>query len=261
MDDQIILAHLTGKHTIGVYPLLPGDICWFVAADFDETGWRDDVSAFSETCRKAGLPVAIERSRSGNGAHAWFFFAAPIAAYLARQVVSFLLTETMSRRHELSLQSYDRLFPSQDTLPRGGFGNLIALPFQRQPRQARNSLFLDDKLEPFGWEEQWRFLASVPLLAADQVKKISDEASRSDRVLGVRPPEAEEEDLLPQARRVRDASLPIAVPLPLEIPAILAEQIVVTKAGLPSALITRLKRLAAFQNPEFYKRQHRSCPE
>jgi superfamily II DNA or RNA helicase len=250
-----LLGHLTGKHTIGVYPLLPGDTCWFVAADFDEAGWKYDVSAFSETCRKDGLPVAIERSRSGNGAHAWFFFAEPTPACHARQMVSFLLTETMSRRHELSLQSYDRLFPSQDTLPRGGFGNLIALPFQHQPRQKGNSLFLDDSLEPFGWEEQWRFLASVPLLAADQVRKIADEASRSGRVLGVRAPESEDEDLLPPARKGRDGAPPITVPLPPEIPAILAEQIAVVKAGLPSALVSRLKRLAAFQNPEFYKRQ------
>ena len=255
VDDQIMLGHLTGKHTIGVYPLLPGDTCWFVAADFDDTGWKDDVSAFSETCRKAGLSVALERSRSGNGAHAWFFFAEPIPACHARQMASFLLTETMSRRHELSLQSYDRLFPSQDTLPRGGFGNLIALPFQHQPRQKGNSLFLDDNLEPFDREEQWRFLASVPLLAADQVRKIADEASRSGRVLGVRAPESEDEDLLPPARKGRDGAPPIAVPLPPEIQAILAEQVVVVKAGLPSALISRLKRLAAFQNPEFYKRQ------
>jgi superfamily II DNA or RNA helicase len=255
LDDQAILGHLMGKHIIGAYPLLPGDTCWFVAADFDEAGWKDDVSAFSETCRKEGLSVAIERSRSGNGAHAWFFFTEPIPASYARQMVSFLLTETMSGRHELSLQSYDRLFPSQDTLPRGGFGNLIALPFQRKPRQAGNSLFLDGDLEPFGWHEQWRFLASVPLLAADEVKKIANEASRSGRVLGVRAPESEDEELLAPARKSRDVSLLIAGSLPPEVPAIFAEQIIVEKAGLPSALINRLKRLAAFQNPEFYKRQ------
>ena len=119
-------------------------------------------------------------------------------------MVSFLLTETMSRRHELSLQSYDRLFPSQDTLPRGGFGNLIALPFQRRPRQAGNSLFLDDTLEAFDWEGQWRFLASAPRLPAQLVIDLAEEAARSNRVLGVRPPEYEDEALPGPARKSRD---------------------------------------------------------
>src|SRR5208283_1836804 len=217
--------------------------------------WKDDVLAFSETCRNVGLPVAIERSRSGNGAHAWFFFAEPLSVCHARRMVSFLLTETMSRRHELSLQSYDRLFPSQDTLPRGGFGNLIALPFQRGPRQAGNSLFLDDALEPFDWEGQWRFLASVPRLTAHLVIDLAEEAARTNRVLGVRPPEPEDEDLPGVACKARDGGAPIAVPLPPEIPVVLAQQLLIEKAGLPSALVSRLKRLAAFQNPEFYKRQ------
>jgi hypothetical protein len=89
LDDQAVLGHLVGKHTVGVYPLLPDDTCWFVAADFDEAAWKDDVLAFSETCRNVGLPVAVERSRSGNGAHAWFFFAEPISACHARRMVSF----------------------------------------------------------------------------------------------------------------------------------------------------------------------------
>ena len=255
VDDQVVLGHLIGKHTIGVYPLLPDDTCWFVAADFDEAAWKDDVLAFSETCRNAGLSVAIERSRSGNGAHAWFFFAEPISACHARRMASFLLTETMSRRHELSLQSYDRLFPSQDTLARGGFGNLIALPFQRRPRQAGNSLFLDDALEPFDWEGQWRFLASVPRLPAQLVIDLAEEASRTNRVLGVRPPESEDEELPGPGRKSQAGGAPIAVPLPPEIPAVFAQQLLVEKAGLPSALVSRLKRLAAFQNPEFYKRE------
>jgi len=255
LDDQAVLGHLVGKHTVGVYPLLPDDTCWFVAADFDEAAWKDDVLAFSETCRNAGLPVAVERSRSGNGAHAWFFFAEPISACHARRMVSFLLTETMSRRHELSLQSYDRLFPSQDTLPRGGFGNLIALPFQRRPRQAGNSLFLDDTLEAFDWEGQWRFLASVPRLPAQLVIDLAEEASRTNRVLGVRPPESEDEELPGPGRKSQAGGAPIAVPLPPEIPAVFAQQLLVEKAGLPSALVSRLKRLAAFQNPEFYKRE------
>ena len=128
----MVLDHLQGRHVIGVYPLLEDDTCWLLAADFDQESWADDVSAFVETCRAVGLPAAIERSRSGNGAHVWFFFTAPAAAATARRMGCYLVTETMSRRHQLAMASYDRLFPNQDTLPRGGFGNLIALPLQHE---------------------------------------------------------------------------------------------------------------------------------
>lgn len=255
VDDQVVLNHLKGKHTIGVYPLLANDTCWFVAADFDEASWKDDVLAFADTCRAMSLPVAIERSRSGNGAHAWFFFVEPISANHARRMVSFILTETMSRRHELSMQSYDRLFPSQDTLPKGGFGNLIALPFQREPRQVGNSLFLDENLEPFSWQGQWQFLASVPRLTARSVIDLAEEATRTNRVLGVSMPVAEDEDPPTRASKKEKSALQLAVVLPAEIRAVMDQQLRLEKAGLPQALIGRLKRLAAFQNPEFYKRE------
>jgi hypothetical protein len=146
VDDGAVLGHLQGRHVMGVYPLLEDETCWFLAVDFDKEAWNDDVLAFLATCRQTGLPAAVERSRSGNGAHVWFFFVEPIAAVAARRMGCHLITETMSRRHELSMDSYDRLFPSQDTMPRGGFGNLIALPLQRDPRQQGNTLFLNEQL-------------------------------------------------------------------------------------------------------------------
>jgi hypothetical protein len=121
VDEQLIVEHLQGRHVMGVYPLLEDETCWFLAVDFDKRSWQEDVTAFAETCRSARIPVAIERSRSGNGAHAWFFFAAPVSANIARRMGCYLITETMNRRHELSMGSYDRLFPNQDTMPRGGF--------------------------------------------------------------------------------------------------------------------------------------------
>lgn len=165
MSDATIVAHLKGRHVMGVYPMLPDDTCWFLAVDFDETTWKEDVGAFVETCRQVGLRPAVERSRSGNGAHVWFFFAAPVAAATARTMGSYLITETMSRRHELGLGSYDRLFPNQDTMPRGGFGNLIALPLQHEPRRQGNTVFLDDNLNPLPNDAQWAFLASVQRIA------------------------------------------------------------------------------------------------
>ena len=129
-----ILDHLQGRHVIGAYPMLTNETCWFLAADFDKSFWRDDVLAFTETCRRIGLSYAIERSRSGNGAHVWFFFSEPIAAATARKLGSYLITETMARRHQLSMASYDRLFPNQDTLPHGGFGKQSPIAKRRFKR-------------------------------------------------------------------------------------------------------------------------------
>jgi len=112
VEDRVVLDHLQGRHVIGVYPLLPDETCWFLAIDLDKASWGEDVSALRETCRALGLPVAVERSRSGTGAHVWFFFAAPVFASAARKLGCHLITETMSRRHELSMASYDRLFPN-----------------------------------------------------------------------------------------------------------------------------------------------------
>ena len=161
VDDAAVVAHLKGQHVMGVYAMLDDETCWFLAIDFDKSTWEEDVRAVAGTARRIGLPVVIERSRSGNGAHVWFFFSAPVAATTARKMGCHLITETMARRHELSMDSYDRLFPSQDTMPRGGFGNLIALPLQHGPRQEGNSVFLDDNLVAFPDEQQWAFLASV----------------------------------------------------------------------------------------------------
>jgi len=239
-----------------VYPILPDETCWFLAADFDKKTWQEDVTAFVETCNKHGVPVAIERSRSGNGAHAWFFFASPVPAAAARKLGCFLITETMARRHQLSMDSYDRLFPNQDTMPKGGFGNLIALPLQRHARDAGNTVFVDAAFNP--WPDQWAFLATVSRLDATFVQALADEASRLGRVIGVRISDTmDEDDRTPwtQPPSGRPRKIVMAEPLPPKVKAVLSQRLFIEKAGLPSPLLNQLKRLAAFQNPEFYKKQ------
>ena len=120
VSDRVILDHLRGRHVAGVYPLLADETCWFLAADFDKAEWQSDVAAFRDACADVGLPVAVERSRSGNGAHAWFFFDAPVSAAVARRMGCSLITRAMSRRPGLDMTSYDRLFPNQDTMTAGG---------------------------------------------------------------------------------------------------------------------------------------------
>jgi len=160
VTDDVIRQHLAGKKTIGIYPLLLDETCWLLAADFDKKTWQEDSLAFLATCKGARVPAYLERSRSGNGGHVWIFFEAPIPAVLARKMGCALLTQTMERRHHLGLDSYDRFFPNQDTLPKGGFGNLIALPLQWMSRQNGNSLFVDDDLHQY--PDQWQFVALNP---------------------------------------------------------------------------------------------------
>src|SRR2546422_7712764 len=255
VEDRVILDHLQGRHVVGVYPLLTDETCWFLAADFDKASWTDDVAAFMETCRMAGLPAAVERSRSGNGAHVWFFFSAQVAATTARKMGCYIVTETMARRHQLSMAPYDRLFPNQDTLPRGGFGNLIALPLQHGPRQTGNTVFLDEHLVPHA--DQWRFLAEHPRIKASAVDDIAREAARKGMVVGVRLSDTADSDTTAPWNRLPSGEprARFSAPPPPEVHAVLAQRLFVAKAGLAPTHLNQIKRLAAFQNPEFYKKQ------
>jgi hypothetical protein len=240
---------------MGVYPLLEDETCWFLAVDFDKRSWQEDVTAFAETCRFARIPVAIERSRSEHGAHAWLFFAAPISANIARRMGCYLITETMNRRHELSMESYDRLFPNQDTMPRGGFGNLIALPLQHEARQQGNSVFVGEGFKPFA--DQWAYLASIQRVRPIDAELVVKEATRTGQVIGLRIADADDEEPAPWARLTsgRIHVKAVAGPLPPDVKAVLAQRLYVEKTGLSPPLLDQLKRLAAFQNPEFYKKQ------
>ena len=182
---------------MGVYAMLLDETCFFLAVDFDGENWRQDVGAFTETCRLLDVPAALERSRSGNGGHVWFFFDEALPASLARKMGSYLLTETMERRPEIGLDSYDRLFPNQDTLPKGGFGNLIALPLQKQPRQRDNSIFLDEKLVPYA--DQWAYLASLKHIKRARVEALVGDAEAKGRIIGVRAVAPDENDDSPWA--------------------------------------------------------------
>ena len=258
--DRVMLDHLRGRHVAGVYPMLPDETCRFLAVDFDKGGWRRGVAAFRGACAAAGLPVAVERSCSGHGAHAWFFFDAPVSAAAVRRMGCHLITRAMSRRHGLGMSSYDRLFPNQDTMPRGGFGNLIALPLQREPRAGGNTVFVDDGFRPF--PDQWAYLAGVRRIPASTVERIAAKALRDGQVLGVRSSGMEGEDgtaepwlLAPSRGSTPPAAPTVEEPVPARVEATLAQRLFIDKAGLPSPVLDALERLAAFRNPEFYRRQ------
>lgn len=265
-SEDIIEKHLRGGDTragdfvAGVYPLLQDETCWFLAADFDKESWADDARVLLDTCHAKGIAAALERSRSGNGGHVWIFFSEPVPARTARQMGSALITETMEKRPEIGFTSYDRFFPNQDTMPHGGFGNLIALPLQRKARESGNSVFVDKDLRPY--DDQWAYLSSLPRLSADMAFRIADEAELSGRVLGVRMPvddeHADEPWKMSPSRRSTPRRIEAAIPKSIRI--VVADQVYIDRAELPPALIAQLIRLAAFQNPEFYRAQAMRLP-
>jgi hypothetical protein len=256
VTDAVIENHLLGRETVGVYPLLLDQTCWFLAVDFDKKTWEYDSQAFLEACRDLSVPAALERSRSGRGGHIWIFFDRALPAITARKLGCVILTRTMERRHQLGLDSYDRFFPNQDTMPKGGLGNLIALPLQFVPRKSGNSVIIDSNFHPY--PDQWQFLATIRRLPADAAEEIIAVAQRKGDLIGVRISIADDEDAqdpwtLPPSRKQRER--PIQGPLPRSVQIVRANLVYVEKKDVPPAMLNRLLRLAAFQNPEFYKTQ------
>lgn len=245
LDEVAVRDHLTGKHTIGTYAIRQDNTCVFLAADFDGAGWRDDIRAYRDAAREMGFVVAVERSRSGEGGHAWIFFGEPVPALMARRLGTLIVAKASAMHPAMSLASYDRFFPNQDTLPAGGFGNLIALPLQAKAREAGNSVFLDDDFTPH--PDQWDFLAGVTKMGREQLEDLLEQALPADcgetdlifedRALDTIPAALRKGDFTGTTLAVRNAQL--------EIPT----------AGLPTSLIAALKRLATMANPVFFEKQ------
>jgi superfamily II DNA or RNA helicase len=242
LTDQIVREHLSGTKTIGAFPLLKDNTCWFMACDFDKEGWRLDAVAYLEVCGRYGVQAYLERSRSGNGGHVWIFFSSPVSAVSARQIGMRFLRETMDVRGDLDLGSYDRFFPNQDFVPRGGFGNLIALPLQKKCRPLGNTEFLDvstTELRP--WPDQWAFLNRIQKVAPD----------RLEALLEVVPPV----NIGPGRAESSPAAVRAKYPPPERIRSEFWSSLSIQKSGIPPWLLSKLKHLASMHNPEFYKMQ------
>lgn len=252
LDDKAIYSHLSGKDTlcrdvIGIYPMLPDETTNILVLDFDDGDWQKDSAAVREICNEHGIPCCVERSRSGAGAHLWIFFETPIKAAMARKLGSGLLTEAMEKRHEIKFSSYDRMFPNQDTMPSGGFGNLIALPLQKQAVLRGNSVFVDESYKPY--PDQWEYLSCVRKLSEEDVTcQINDLCKKSE--LG----ELYSEEITekPWEIKIADVSEPC---FPDKLNIIISNMIYIPKDSITQNGLNRIKRLASFKNPDFYKAQ------
>lgn len=255
LTTQDMYRHLEGKDeyccdVVGLYAIMQDNNCAFLCADFDDKnckyGYKEDVLAFVGVCREWLIPYAIERSRSGNGAHVWIFFEAPLPASKARRLGNAILTEAMTHNGQMSFNSYDRFFPNQDYLPEGGFGNLVALPLQGQARRKQNSVFVDNDF--LVYKDQWAFLYNL--------KKIQE--STIDQLLRLHY----QEEL--GKLSMSSESKPWVTPLPqnitqedfhAKVEIIKADKLYIPLKAVSAKVLNHLKRIAAFKNPEFYSKQ------
>lgn len=243
LTNEAIMAHLNGNKFLGIYPILENDMCYFLVLDFDKTEWQEAAVALKRISEEYGLKATIEKSQSGNGAHVWFFFQEAIACKLARKLGTLLLTKAMSLNADLSFSCFDRMFPSQDTLPKKGLGNLIALPLQGNRVLEQKSLFLDEKLQP--QKNQWDFLATIPKYSKKKIEKIAAEWSEQKELHYFTQEETEQVDLLNEDKKSIKEPLVITKSDWLEI----------EEKQLSKKSLLQLKGLASFRNPEFYQRQ------
>lgn len=255
LTTQDMYRHLEGKDeyccdVVGLYAIMQDNNCAFLCADFDDKnckyGYKEDVLAYVGVCREWLIPYAIERSRSGNGAHVWIFFEAPLPASKARRLGNAILTEAMTRNGQMSFNSYDRFFPNQDYLPEGGFGNLVALPLQGQARRKENSVFVDNDF--LVYKDQWAFLYNL--------KKIQE--STIDQLLRLHS----QEEL--GKLSMSSENKPWVTPLPqnitqedfhAKVEIVKADKIYISLKAVSAKVLNHLKRIAAFKNPEFYSKQ------
>lgn len=249
LSDQIIYRHLAGQQVVGLYPLLHDNTCYFLAADFDKGTWQEEVKAMSQACKQYSIPHTIEISRSGNGAHLWIFFKDRVPAKEARLLGFGLLDKAMEIYPNLSFDSYDRLFPNQDILPEGGFGNLIALPLQRAARMSGNSSFVDSKLQVI--QDQWQHLAQIETISAQDVSSLLTKVSPRSNLFA----EQEVVETRPPWEITAKAKPLVLINPPQKVTITLANHIYFNLNQLPSTLAARLRRLASFSNPVFFKTQ------
>ncbi len=264
MTATVIENHLRGEEpcwngsrpfVAGIYPLLEDDSCKFLAVDFDDGNWLDDAGAFMSACKAENVFASLERSRSGCGGHVWIFFDECIPAKLARELGSALMTKALDLRPQIGMNSFDRFFPNQDYMPKGGLGNLIALPLQKKAREKNHSSFINPDTGDV-YEDQWAYLSSIQKIGKSFVEDYVFKAKSHREILPVTDVSVDDDE--PWKNRPSYPEIKAALPQKINIT--ISNQIFIESAGLPALLRNRILRLASFQNPEFYQAQALRLP-
>ncbi|CAM3258813.1 DEAD/DEAH box helicase [Corynebacterium gottingense] len=239
LTPKVLEQHLRRDNDlhVGLYPLCKGDTCFLLACDFDDADFRTAARAYAATCRKFGLDPLIELSRSGTGAHVWLFFSEPVPASLARTVGIGLLAKASPKQY---FASFDRFFPSQDTLPgkRRGFGNLIALPLAGQHRAEQRTVFVNDDFESA--DDQFATLTNTTKASIKQLKKIAAALQPDPETQLPQPPTKAELKALNRSGKVRVTH---------------DSRVHINLEGVDATTATALRHLGAIPNPQFYIRQ------
>lgn len=249
LTDKVLIAHLSYKiyssQVIGLYPLMKDDTCFLVVMDFDDEMWKEDVSAITQIADEYRIHCLVEKSQSGNGAHVWFFFETAVKAEKARKLASSMISAAMEKSKLLTMKSYDRIFPSQDTLSNNGLGNLITLPLQGFARQQTNTLFVDRNFEVYG--NQWDALRNTGKLSENTLDDLLG-AFGENYDTGIVKNSITNSSHTPAGSLVAtDFSQPLIVTV--------SDQIYIPLESVSAKALNRLKRMASFKNPEYYKAQ------
>ena len=270
LTDNYIYNHLAGRDelcrdVIGLYPLMVGNLCKFLAMDFDahgtnnQTTWRDDILAAQRTCSDFGIKSYIEISRSGNGGHQWIFFDEIISARLARGLGTAIIKASMQNRHSIPFDSFDRFFPNQDEIPKGGYGNLIALPLQGKAVKEGHSVFVNESFIPY--EDQWALLSSVKKIPERLVRKTINEIENT------LPDFVEKDESENETRKITTTIIPSVNKEILNqsdfsntVKIVLSNYVQISKSGISEKALGVLRRTAVFLNPEYFKNLRMHLP-
>ena len=255
LSDAAIIAHFKGnddrfRDVLGQYVLDKNCNTKVLVIDFDKADWKEATNAVRLVAKRRNINAAVERSRSGNGAHIWFFFLEPISAKAAREFGSCLITEAAALNKTITFEAFDRMLPAQDTIPDGGFGNLIALPFQGKAQREGNSVFVDEQFEPF--PDQWLYLSQVQLIPRSTVQNLIETTGGNPHGLATVTVANKTKQYAQKPRK----RLPLTSrDFPSSLPVTQADMLYIPEKSLSPAAQMEIRGLATFANPEFYRAQ------
>ena len=263
----LIKAHMNGtdpngNDVVAIYPMLENNLCQLLVFDFDnhakgaeqedyantDDRWKEEINALRRICKNLDVDAVVERSRSGRGAHLWIFFKEMIPARLARKFGFALLEKGAESVNLKSFKYYDRMIPTQDALPEGGLGNVIALPLQGMALKFGNSAFVDENWNAY--EDQLKVLAGTRRLTRHEIEDYlslwySTGFTSEDN--GTDAPWDKNSEI--EAGSVKGV-----------VRIVLADRIYIDSSGMSNKTKRQLRRMATFSNKQYFQNQAMDMP-